>query len=1248
MILCRGYYSNRWKMKQRLLLTIGLATYMFTMQAQNVGVDVTTPLQKLDVAGGIRIGTSGSALAGSIRFNAGQFEVCVTNGVWTPIGSGGLGPTGPTGPQGVQGVSGPTGAQGPTGSVGVTGATGVQGVTGPTGAQGTQGIQGVQGITGPTGADGATGPQGIQGITGPTGSTGATGATGPLVAGTLNQTLRHDGTSWAANSTLWNDGANVGVGGTATERLDVTGNVRSSGGYLANDGSAATPSYRFFNSTGTGIYRQSADAIGLSTAGTERVRVSSVGNVGIGVSSNPAERLEVTGNVLLSRGGARSITLQKSIINTDGSALTLKAGDAASDGSARSGGDLILEAGSAYNLTGSETGGDLVLRSGANQHTGANSGGDIVLQTGSVSNTHVERMRISQGGVLTLPTLNGSGQDRLLTISPAGVVSTSSIVPSAVGTVSSVGLSMPSGFSVGGSPVTTSGTLAVTTTLNGPIKGNGAGFTAGAIDLSTAEVAGTLPIIRGGTNGNATPTNGGIAYGTGTAYAFTAAGTSGQVLRSNGASNPTWADPGSLLSAGTGISISTNTITNTGIVTAGNGLTLTGNDVRLGGALTGATAITGLSATNTLSFAGTGVNAFSVDGPTLSVDAANHKVGIGTVAPDASAKLDISATDKGILIPRVALTATNAAAPVSSPVTSLLVYNTATAGAAPNNVLPGYYYWDGMKWARFMESNINGFDLGYVLGWSSNVAPPDYLLPLNGGTYNWADYPDFQAFNSSYPSQFIASNTGSTFTLVNINSSGRFLRGGTSAGVEQGWTTANPTSGLTLSTAGSHVHSVDPPSTGTSNNGDHSHTMSFQNDDFNGSGGGNTGLENDGGNFYDRSTSTNGNHSHSVDIPAFNSASAGDHTHTLSGWDSETRPINTSVVWCIKVKSTSTTGAVNIVNTSSTAVNGLSVYGSAIGLGGNLNQNTTVTQAGNSLTINNNGSANTVINLSSTGDFDVQDNGVSAFFVRDDGAVGVGTNSPTSRMYLSNGGMAFGSSPYSFTNVPAYQSDGTDQFLLYPTTVNGTLNGQTVETELRLYVEDDPNDAFSIWGNSCGGTCNNLNSSLYNTRFFGDGRVQMRSLEGTGNRAVYADQNGVLRTSGKNVVYSQNRNTFSHDAANSGYRVTGDATGALDVAVGDIITITHTSKFRWTGGSGGDHPFYGIRITGCASANVRDSERIGTADDLPRGQWQSISGNYVWVSTCNGTVQFQLEVDNNSDADDPSEYRDIVIIATRH
>ena len=57
---------------------------------------------------------------------------------------------------------------------------------------------------------------------------------------------------------------------------------------------------------------------------------------------------------------------------------------------------------------------------------------------------------------------------------------------------------------------------------------------------ATGGVIATLAIAQGGTNGTATPTAGAITYGTGTAYAFTAAGAAGQVLTSNAGSAPTW------------------------------------------------------------------------------------------------------------------------------------------------------------------------------------------------------------------------------------------------------------------------------------------------------------------------------------------------------------------------------------------------------------------------------------------------------------------------------------------------------------------------------------------------------------------------------------------------------------------------------------------------------------------------------------------------------------------------------------
>src|SRR5690554_1368327 len=83
------------------------------------------------------------------------------------------------------------------------------------------------------------------------------------------------------------------------------------------------------------------------------------------------------------------------------------------------------------------------------------------------------------------------------------------------------------------------------------------------------------------------------------------------------------------------------------------------------------------------------------------------QVGIGTVNPHASSILDIHdpTGSKGLLIPKVALTATNVSAPISpTPATSLLVYNTAFSGGENTAVSPGYYYWEGSRWIALVGS----------------------------------------------------------------------------------------------------------------------------------------------------------------------------------------------------------------------------------------------------------------------------------------------------------------------------------------------------------------------------------------------------------------------------------------------------------------------------------------------------------------------------------------------------------------
>ena len=90
-----------------------------------------------------------------------------------------------------------------------------------------------------------------------------------------------------------------------------------------------------------------------------------------------------------------------------------------------------------------------------------------------------------------------------------------------------------------------------------------------------------------------------------------------------------------------------------------------------------------------------------------------QNVGISNfgATPHASALLDIESSTKGLLIPRLALTSVNSAAPVISPAISLLIFNTATAGVFPNDVKPGYYYWNGTKWERFQTGNQNDWNI---------------------------------------------------------------------------------------------------------------------------------------------------------------------------------------------------------------------------------------------------------------------------------------------------------------------------------------------------------------------------------------------------------------------------------------------------------------------------------------------------------------------------------------------------------
>jgi len=85
----------------------------------------------------------------------------------------------------------------------------------------------------------------------------------------------------------------------------------------------------------------------------------------------------------------------------------------------------------------------------------------------------------------------------------------------------------------------------------------------------------------------------------------------------------------------------------------------------------------------------------------FTVSVSNAQVGINTTTPNGI--LEVSSPNTGVVLPRLALTATNLMAPAINPQTGTIpvgtvVYNTNTTTAGIYSVYPGMYVWDGAKW----------------------------------------------------------------------------------------------------------------------------------------------------------------------------------------------------------------------------------------------------------------------------------------------------------------------------------------------------------------------------------------------------------------------------------------------------------------------------------------------------------------------------------------------------------------------
>ncbi|MDB5225942.1 MAG: putative rane spanning protein [Bacteroidota bacterium] len=570
-------------------------------------------------------------------------------------------------------------------------------------------------------------------------------------------------------------------------------------------------------------------------------------------------------------------------------------------------------------------------------------------------------------------------------------------------------------------------------------------------------------------------------------------------------------------------------------------------------------------------------------------------VGIGTNAPNTSAILDIISTSKGVRLPNVALTGTTDAATVATPPLSLLVYNTATAGVSPNNVIPGFYYNSGTSgspvWQRLNTSNRSD-----TLGWTK-AATSSVMAGKSDNQY---------VTGNVGIGNFSASSPGANLVVIGngiIGTTSNSVSGTNSLAVGTGNTISGTTSiaiGNGNTILGANCYAV-----GTQSRAEADHSMVAG--------------------YTDTSTaSATGVYGYGNNVSGFTGFASGDRNK-------------------VRGQNAFSSGFSNNVNGDggfASGQNNISASYCEIAMGAN----------GTSYTAIGTTSFNSADRLLNIGNGSSSASRSDAFTIFKNGNVGFSASSPST--IIAIGGDAartigmerttlIADAPALTLQAAGAKSGQTDKgggdLILSAGIITG--NGNAAGSSNIIFKTATP----------LGSSSSADQSPSQKMKIKGDGTVNITNLAGTGNRIVYADASGNLNVSSASVVMNSNHPASSPQAAGSTTTSVVPVTADMNVSIGDVIIIQSNVVLKLSSGDSTDDFFIYPTMSGTATvafSNATSSpyKLLYTPDESAsdHDNYKPVSYLEYGTVTAAGTLNARLDVQNTGD--DTWEYSQAVLI----